>query len=203
MWNLIKKDYFLIFANKKNVLTFILLVPILILILNKYIQINSVILGLISSLIINIFIDSDSQILLYSLPVKNSQFVLSKYIFIAINFIIMNIYIIFIMELFSSLVLKRSIFPINNYYILISIQISLIALCFAIPAIINYSAKPSIIIIWIINVVAFNFSTSVITGDYQFFSKIIYSMWFNIGIVIILITSILCTIESYKNRQFY
>jgi len=204
MWSLIKKDYLLIVSNRRSiVLAFIFFLPILILLLGKEGRVNVYILSLASTLILNVSVNMESHILLYSLPMKNSHVVLSKYIFTMINYIVINIYIIIIMALLRRFELEKGFSHIDIYYLIGTLQIAIIAVSFAIPAILNYSTKAGNIINILIAGVASDIFTGVLKSDYQFFSKIIYSIWFNIGIGILLIISIWCAIESYKSREFY
>ena len=200
MWNLIKKDYMLMHSNKWKVISFIISIPLLILLMGKDSDGSPIIISLVSVIVFNMVSNSESKVLIHSLPIKNSHVVLSKYIFIMINFIIISIYIIFIMGLLSRLGFVRR--ELINYYFVVTMQVSIIALSFVIPAFLNYSVNIGSTISWLIVLLSVNIYGA-LASDFQFFSKIVYNVFFNIGIGILLIISILCAIESYKNREFY
>jgi len=107
------------------------------------------------------------------------------------------------MALLSRFELEKGFYHIDIYYLVGTLQLTLIALSFAVPAILNYSKNAGNNINIFIAGFASNIFTIVLKRNDIFYSKIVYSIWFNIGIGILLIISILCAIESYKNREFY
>jgi len=107
------------------------------------------------------------------------------------------------MALLSRFELDKGFYQVDIYYIIGTLQLTIIALSFAVPAILNYSKNAGDTINILITGFASNIFIGVLKRNNIFYSKIVYSIWFNIGIGILLIISILCAIESYKNREFY
>lgn len=207
----IKKDYYLILSLKGTIAIAMILVPICIYIIGSInqsgIYATSVFVAILLTYSMVGYVQSQ-QILSHSMPFSKLDVVLSKYIIVFLNYIIVNSYIFFIVWIIRKL-------PGNNIqYLSLELYkymlfVSIISLSFVIPALLSYTPSwGNFISIFIFSVI-FNFSNNYLLDPGTTVKvnlnnlSIVNNLWFNIAVVILMAISIAISLYGYKNKQFY
>ena len=208
MWNLIKKDYKLLFANKIEVIFFIISVPFL-LSLGTFDEKWGFLLIAVSVYFISIgMLDNQGiDVLFYSLPIKKYKSVLYRYLMFFINYLIIATYIFIIAMILKKLNLSDNISYINLDFFKLTLFFSMIIMSVALPFIFIFKFETSRRIINVIIVLSINLSSHLFREGSKYDpaidnSKLVNSSWFVIGTIILMIISIIISLYKYKNKEF-
>jgi len=201
MWNLIKKDYTLIFAKKWLVLIFALLVPF-ILISGIGGEAAIYFIGVVAIAYANlgsIYIENNREDVLFrSLPIKRYAVILSKYIMIFLNYTIVALYTFTIFRICEALQITNGSmylsFDIFKIILLVSIYIS----CILLPIIFSGTQKGGGMwgLIFIIYFYSFVINKKII------WNVLNYSSINNI-LGIMMLGSIILSFITYKKWYYY
>lgn len=137
MINLIKKDFILIFSNKRKLYFLVFAVPMIMLLIGYFSEGSAYYLGLLAILFISTSadegIEGKSSVLLPSLPINKYHIVISQYLSTYIAFFLSSIYIISVLFILR----KLGFYWILSYYnidlIKYFIALSIISFSISIP----------------------------------------------------------------------
>ena len=211
MWNLIKKDYLLILANKMEVYFFMMAVPVVIALGSLDEKMTYIIIiSLVFLLTIIGFNNSnqDTDILTYSLPVKYYTVIISKYIMLFLNHIIITSYIFGITWMLLKLNLISGIHYMSFDFFKLTLTFSIIALSFILPLAFSLRSRSSIR-----GVMSVSFVILINYPNYLFYEGDLYnpaidrvglvnSLRFIMGVLILMIISIIVSLYGYKKKEF-
>ena len=210
MWNLIKKDYLLILVNKMEIITFMIAIPIII----SFGSIGEktaymIIITMVYLITIIGFLDleKDTDVLTYSLPLKSYHVVISKYILLIINHIIITTYILGLTWILIKLNIINETQYLSLDFFKLSLFSSVIGLSFALPLAFSLKSKTSIRFISVLFVVHINYPNHLFYEGDLYNPAIdrvglVNSTWFVSGIVVLMTISIIISLYGYKKKEF-
>lgn len=208
MWNLIKKDYKLLFSNKMEVILFIISVPFL-LSLNSFDEKWVFLLIVVSVyfMSIGLFDNQGIDVLVYSLPIKKYKTVIYRYIIFFINHLIITAYIFIVVFILEKLNIVDKSNYINLNFFKFTLSFSMIVISIAIPFIFILKFETSRRVINVIIVLFINLSSNLFREGSIYDPaidrvRLVNTSWFIIGVGVLMISSIIISMYSYKEKEF-
>ena len=211
MWNLIKKDYLLILANKMEVYFFIIAIPIIIsfgFLDNRWIFI--LIVSTVYLLSFNGFYNSnqDDDSLVYSLPLKKYTVVASKYIMLFLNHIVITSYVFGVTWILLKMNLISEIQYMSLVFFKLTLLFSIIILSLGLPLFFSYKPRISMTAINILIALFTSFSFQKLFYEGDLYNpaidrvKLVNSPRFILGVLMAMIISMIISLYGYKKKEF-
>lgn len=207
MWNLIKKDYIALFTKKMEVILFTLSLPVIMLLISfeeKWVYFIGVLC--IYYLTLGLYSETDTDFLIYSMPIKKYKVVLSRYIIFFINYLIISSYI----YLTSSILLKLNFIDriqyLNIDFFKLILFFSMIAVSVALPFVFRLRYEIGMRFTNVVLIFLINLST-----NYLFHRSydptvdrvdLVNNTTFIARVIITMIISILISLYGYKKKEF-
>ena len=209
MINILKRDYLLILANKRDIFIFLLAIPIIISFgfLDEKLFL-AIIISMVYIMTILVFYNSkQDDILIYSMPLKNFDVILSKYIFLLLNVLVVISYIFGVAWILIRLGFIENIKYFNIDFLKLLISYSIIECSVVIPLAFSLRPKTSSIFISLLLIALLTH------GAYLFYSGDIYNSaidWVGLinssefigKVTLLMIVSIIISCYGYKIKEF-
>lgn len=209
MINILRKDYMLILANKMEIITFLLAMPIIITFsyLSEYLVFVIILAIVYLMSTIGFYNSKQDDILIYSLPLKNFDFILSKYIFLLLNDLVVISYIFGITWILVKLDLINNIQYLNINFMKLLIFYSIIGFSIMMPLVYSLKSNIGIRVMSVLFVLMINYSNSLFReGDRYNPAKdwvgLVNRSDFIVGVILLMIVSIIVSLYVYKKKEF-
>lgn len=205
MWNLIKREYTVIFTKRMEIVLFILFLPVVMLLIDfseKWIYMIANIS--IYYLSLSLYSENDTDILYYSMPIKKYNVVLSRYIMFFVNYLIITVYIYLTSFILLKLNFVDRVEYLNTDFLKLLLFSSLIAVCVALPILFSLRYETSMRFIGVVLVLLINSANYIYNrhdADVERISLSNNTMIILIALIAIAF-SILFSLNEYTKKEF-
>jgi len=209
MLNLIRKDIMLILDNKKDIFIFLLAMPIIISLgfLDEKLVFAIIISMIYIMTVLGFYNSKQDDILIYSMPLKNFDVILSKYIVLLLNVLVVISYIFGVTWILIKLNIVDNIQYLNIDFLKLLILYSIIGFSVVIPLAFSLRPKTSFIVISVLLILLLTQSAYLFYGGDIYnptmdWVGLVNSSKFFGGVILLLIVSIIISLYGYKKKEF-
>ena len=198
----------LIFASKWLVVAAIILIPSSMFIMGVKSEFSAYITSIISIILFTLpsSIYFKSDVLVPSLPLNKYEIVLSKYIEIFLNYIVVNLYLFFSIWILKTLGVDIQFLSIE--FLKLTLLISVISLSVLLPVVLFYSSMIGSLMLMVTMTFILRFIEDYLFNEGSLIKAnidnliIVNNPWINIAIFILMVISILISLKKYSINNF-